>query len=476
MVLPSRQFLHQIAVCSSRTGSAPMSDEVRGALPIPGVAMPTWILRYDAEGVCRSPLTRSDLLDHLKGTKHSDVILFSHGWNNDFDAALELYGRFLTAFEGLLPTYPATRPFSPLFVGIVWPSEWIVFDDGPKIAGETEADAVQSAASVAGLAIALEALGSAAQAARFRALLAKPTINSSEAEELSELMVPLLASASDDEVGDGQRALTAADLLRAAEDTARVERPTAGPTNLDDFGGTAGGGGGGVPQAAGWLDKLDPRTYIRLASVYQMKDRAGHVGALGISGLMRAIQASTSAKVHALGHSYGCKVILSGICVGRPLTRPIDSLLLLQPAVSHLCFAARVPGSNQAGGYHRTLDSTMVLHPIMSTYSRKDFPLHKTFHLSLRRQSDLGEAQIAASVTSAGDPPSRYAALGGYGPRGADQFLLDPIRAAGESYGDLSNAPPPIIGLDGSKGRIRGHGDIAKPETAWALHHLIFRA
>jgi hypothetical protein len=115
----------------------------------------------------------------------------------------------------------------------------------------------------------------------------------------------------------------------------------------------------------------------------------------------------------------------------------------------------------------------MVRHPILSTFSKKDFPLHGTFHLSLRRDSDLGEAQIAAGGTSAGDPPSRYAALGGYGPRGAGQSLIDPIPGTGESYGDLGVAP--IIGLDGSKGRITGHGDIAKPETAWALHQLIFR-
>lgn len=194
-----------------------------------------------------------------------------------------------------------------------------------------------------------------------------------------------------------------------------------------------------------------------------------------MSSLMRSIQGATSARMHAVGHSYGCKVMLSGICNGPALARPLDSLLLLQPAVSHLCFAARVPGTNQAGGYRRALDPAMVKHPILSTYSKKDFPLHGTFHLSLRRDSDLGEAQIAAGGTTAGDPPSRFAALGGYGPRGAGQALKDPIPAAGESYGDLGTAPPPIIGLDGSKGRITGHGDIAKPETAWALYELIFR-
>ena len=254
----------------------------------------------------------------------------------------------------------------------------MVFDNGPKIAGEAEAEAARSMASVASLAAALESSGSHDQAARFQTLLAKPTINAAEAKELSELMVPLMASASDDEVGDGARQLTAADLMRAAEDTARVERPSATPVDLDNYGGTSGGGGG--PQAAGWLNKLDPRTYIRLASVYQMKDRAGHVGAQGMSELLRADQASpTVAKIHAAGHSYGCKVMLSGICVGPALTRPIDSLLLLQPAVSHLCFAERVPGTNQPGGYRHALDPAIVRHPIMSDVQPEGFSPSRHF-------------------------------------------------------------------------------------------------
>ena len=87
-----------------------MSDEVRGALPISGVTMPAWILRYDGDGVCQSPLTHQDLLDHLHSSSYSDVILFSHGWNNDFDAALGLYRRLLTAFEGLFAKNTAPRP------------------------------------------------------------------------------------------------------------------------------------------------------------------------------------------------------------------------------------------------------------------------------------------------------------------------------------------------------------------------------
>ncbi|MBV6520160.1 MAG: hypothetical protein MNPFHGCM_00265 [Gemmatimonadaceae bacterium] len=452
---------------------AAMSDEIRGPLQLSGIQMPTWILRYNADGICESPLTRGDLLERLRAEEHSDVILFSHGWNNDFDAASRLYGRFLAAFEGLLPSHPANRTFTPVFVGITWPSTWLVFDNGPKIAGEESLEGKRTEASIDVMSRAIAEAGTPDKAARFRELMGKPTVTAEESEELSRLMLPLLASASDDEIGDGARDLTASDLASAAEATALVEHSSTAPADLDDFGGTGDGGATAGPKAAGALSFLDPRTYLRLASVWQMKDRAGRVGARAMSALMRDIQTATSARIHAVGHSYGCKVMLSGICAGPAFVRPLDSLLLLQPACSYLCFAASVPGTRRAGGYRRALDPSMVRHPIFSTYSRKDLPLHATFHLSLRRDSDAGEPLIAASATSAGDPPSRYAALGGYGPRGAGEELRDPIPAAGEDYGSLGTAS--IIGLDGSKGRISGHGDIAKPETAWALHRLVFR-
>jgi hypothetical protein len=158
--------------------------------------------------------------------------------------------------------------------------------------------------------------------------------------------------------------------------------------------------------------------------------------------------------------------MLSAICAPDELTRPVDSLLLLQPAVSYLSLSAKVPGTTRAGGYRAALDPKRVVPPILSTYSRKDFPLHRTFHLSLRRESDLGEAQIAG----AGDPPSKYAALGGYGPRGAGERLID-LPRSGDDY--TLNAAR-VIGLDGSANLINSHGDVHSPHTAWAMYQLAF--
>jgi hypothetical protein len=249
-----------------------------------------------------------------------------------------------------------------------------------------------------------------------------------------------------------------------------------GPPKLGEWGGIGEGGRAGGPQSAGGVAGLDPRVAIRLFSVYQMKDRAGAVGYKGVSSLLRDVltSAPTAARVHAVGHSYGCKVMLSAVCEPSALPKPLHSLLLLQPAVSHLCFADVVPGRTGAGGYREALQPARVRPPILTTYSRNDFPLHSTLHLALRRGADLGEVQIAATPsTSAGPPPNRFAALGGYGPRNAGEELVDPFPSAGESYPWLNDAR--IVGLDGSGGQIKGHGDVVNDATAWALYQLVFR-
>lgn len=182
--------------------------------------------------------------------------------------------------------------------------------------------------------------------------------------------------------------------------------------NLDDLG-TVGGTAGAGPGAAGILSYLDPRWAVRLASLYIMKDRAGTVGSNGVAALLRDIKQSTQGSLHMVGHSFGAKVMLAALAAQPAGGHPARSLLLLQPAVSHLSFAATVPGREGPGGYRGVLDR--VVNPIVTTYSNHDIPLHKIYHLALLRREDLGELQIAAGETAAGNPPNAYAALGATG-------------------------------------------------------------
>jgi hypothetical protein len=231
-----------------------------------------------------------------------------------------------------------------------------------------------------------------------------------------------------------------------------------------------------TPGAASWWDKLNPRNIIRGLTVWHIKDRAGTVGANGVADLLiDMLEASTpdantpenaraTARLHLIGHSYGCKVMLSAICA-KELPRPVTSLLLLQPAVSYLCFAEDV-GGGKPGGYRAAL--TRVTQPILTTFSRHDRPLTKLFHKAVRRGSDVGDLRIA------GSPPNKYAALGGFGPGGCDDVCVEiPIKTLPERYElDPQGTGVRIYALNGDE-HISGHGDISNPATWWTLYNQV---
>jgi len=438
-----------------------------GPFKIDGVRMPTWIVRFDKDGTCASPETQEALVAVLSGdSPPSHVIFMSHGWNSDFADAIGQYRAFLNAFEKVESERPLGGGFRPLFVGVTWPSVWFPLDKGPALAGvlgEKEArPKVLEAFDEKG--------GSRKDSDRFAELTAKDRLTGEELGEAADLLQPILSGADDSDLKPDRsldRELTIAAALRiqslvdASEDTGRPG--TFDPSRLD------------APAVAG-ANWLDPRNLLRLFSLYEMKDRAGRIGSNGAAILLRRLLA-TGLPIHVVGHSFGSKVMLSAVCAPSALPHPVASMLLLQPAISHLCFADVVPGREGHGGYRSALDASRVKGRIFSTYSRSDFPLHDVFHAALRRGADLGEARIAAAVP----PPSVYAALGGYGPRGAQETLIDPIKKPGDLYALAGKVK--LVGLDGSAAtdypkptadaRIACHGCVANPYTAWALHQQI---
>ena len=426
-----------------------------------GSQVPYYIIPYDKHGACIGPQTRQHLLDSIASGDFSDVFVFSHGWNNDWSAATKRYSEFMDGYIKMRQTHSLPMPahYKPLMIGIYWPSTALVFFDdevGPAMAAGDAANAhvAQSLEVIHQLADELPA----EDAERFYELMQHSEFSQDEALELATIVKPLYAV--DDELHDDV-SLDATEIVAmwAAASTLEPTEEELDTVTLAD----------GIevadPSAAGLgnlLKKLDPRNILRVLTVQQMKDRAGTVGGRGVHQLLVDVLKNAGPRVHLLGHSYGAKVMLSATCNGV-LPRSVTSMLLLQPAVSHLCFAHQVPGTERAGGYH--VAPERVEKPILSTFSDKDKPLRLTFHLALRRKSDLGEGKIATG----GQPPSRFAALGGYGPRGSDEQLID-IHSVNEAY--ILQSDVPIYGLRGDAA-ISSHGDISNEATWWALYSLV---
>ena len=433
-----------------------------------GSEAPWYIIPFNEHGHCVAPSTQDHLLSALRDDAYTDIFLFSHGWNNDWHKVVDLYENFIKGYSQMQSGHRLTyrRPFRPLLIGVFWPSISLVlpWEQGPTFApfspSEPHPMSDQSGQVLREIEEIAAAIDDEDTSRRFYSLaLSEKDLSRDEALELAEILVPFY-NRVEDELPSQDPSPAASDLVdlwRAGapddpqKDTSGKFRYAFNDTPID------------APEAAGDLH-LDPRWPIRLLTVRRMKDRAGIVGAHGVGGLLGDLSStSNTGRLHLIGHSYGCKVLLSALCFRKP-PRPVSSLLLLQPAVSYLCFAKDAMGAGHPGGYRVALER--VEQPILTTFSPRDKPLTAFFHRALWRGSDFAEKRIA------GPPPSRYAALGGYGPGGCKaECQVVMMKDIGEDY-NLEEGTTRIYALNGAKA-ITSHGDISNRYTWWALFNQV---
>lgn len=444
-------------------------------LRIAGVDVPLYMLPFDAQGVLQAPLTAARLIEDLRGADPVDVLVISHGWNNDWTDALDLYHRFLSAYSTVVAAKGSPRPGARLVVvGVSWPSIALPATSAPAMA----ADVVEPPAGPELTAVA-EAVVDPADRPEFYALAQSPQLDGAAALRMATLLAPVYRA----EDGD----LAAADPAGSAEDTVRLWAAlqdrldesaapvvVSGPTGPRDSSAPPDPAGpdavrpdGGGPDAAGLLSALDPRRIVRLATVLVMKDRAGVVGARGLGPVLAevAVALGPASRIHLVGHSYGCKVVLSALCATPGLR--VRSSLLLQAAMSYLALSDEVPTLNRPGGYHAAKGRCAL--GILATWSDEDFPLHVAFAFAVRRRLDLGEEDMGAAGAPE-EPPSLYAALGGWGPPEDPDVRRERIR--GSEDGPYTFRPERVHALE-AHGVIQDHGDVTNDATAWALHNLI---
>lgn len=407
--------------------------------------VPFYVIQFDKDGVCTSPEARASLLE-ASGTS-SDVFLFSHGWNNDWEAATSRYDRFVEHLTTVRQAEwaPPDRVFDPVLVGVFWPSTALVMpgERGPDIAG---VDPIAE-----DLAVLDESL-TAEQQQRLRELVAQVSAGDTGLKELADIVASTLGEGDEDN-GATAPTVSGEELLGVWVGAfPAAKRQQSEPGGFIEDGGEELGG----PDAAFFNPLELVRKVVRLATVQQMKDRAGRVGGNGVAAMLRDLATASEGRFHLVGHSYGAKVVLSALCNGPGPSRDVDSILLLQPALSAYAFTDSFEGHR--GGYRDALDR--VRQPIIATRSGHDSPLTKFFHFAVRRDSDVAEAKIAGAV-------SAFAALGGYGPQLVPGGVEDlPMPDVGEDY-PLSTAHR-VIAVDGTE-FISEHGDVESDQTAWAL-------
>ncbi|MGW0579091.1 serine-threonine protein kinase [Streptomyces sp. NPDC002920] len=322
---------------------------------------PYWELTFDADGDV-DPRQRDRLLAGVEQRKIRDLIVFSHGWNNDRSGATRLYSGFFAPIPGLAP---ATARIG--YAGVVWPS--MRFCDEP-IPGFPHTTAVAPAPGLddgTRHALLKTFPGRAAVVERIAGLLDQRPPGEGGLEEFGRLVRELVA----DDVPPS-----------CAADTQPEDEPEmfTGPTAAacEEFAAAlAGLASEGFTLPNPWDGAKE---LLRQATYYAMKRRAGTVGERGLGPLIGRLAAvAPELRVHLVGHSFGGRLVsfaLSGLPEG---VRSVKSVTLLQGAFSHYAFAAR----GMLQGRQQRIDG-----PLLCCYSRFDQALSTMYPLASRMAGD----------------------------------------------------------------------------------------
>jgi len=428
-----------------------------------------FLVSYDPEGRERTddPEASGGLLSRLvidaaRTKPITDIFLISHGWKGDLPAAVDQYDRWIGAMAGCCDDLNALKRkragFQALLIGLHWPSlPW----------GDESIDRMAVAFSLDGR----DALG---------ALIDHYAERIADTPAAREALSVIFQAAMDDisptqlprEVQNAYRTLDRESRLSSEGEGAAPgkDRETFDP-------GVAYQNAASDPTDFGKFSLEGVLSPLRQLSFWKMKDRARQFGETGGHEFLLALQKAMGetgreVRVHLMGHSFGCIVmsaILRDPTAPKTLLRSVDTLFLVQGAMSLWSFCESIPALPTRAGYFRSvITSQKVTGPIVVTLSEHDRAVGKYYPLGAgsRRQVIYGPDEFP-----------KYGAIGTFGVRGPgleleDMEMLDGGGSYGFQAGKIYNlaAEKYISKMEGAAG---AHNDIAHTEVAHAFWEAV---
>ena len=441
------------------------------------MSIPIFEVQFDKDGNPVIPSQEKDIIQALTapGNSFTDVVVMSHGWNNDIDQARTLYSNFFSSLEQVFPAATGKT----LAVGILWPSK--KFADADLIPGgaaSADSDPVADDVLLQRLEEMKQVFGDSLADDRLeqmKALVDGLSTDTDKQNRFVSLMGAILdqhtdpTQRSEDEgtttVSDRAQNNGGADLLKS------FGNPITQKVSLDSDGAAGLGGLGGNPalsqggSAAGLGDffrgiKAGALRLLNLATYNVMKDRAGKIGRNTVNPLLQRIQADVpqTLKFHLVGHSFGGRLVTAAVDGPSPLR--VQTLLLLQAAYSHNGLARTFDPNdpNKSGFFHAVFDNHKVAGPILITHSNHDSALGLAYPLASRLNGD--------DAAGLGDANDRFGGMGANGAQHVDKAEI-PLLPVGGGY-DFTSSGKQVFNLNGDD-IIQSHGDVGRPETAAAL-------
>jgi hypothetical protein len=416
----------------------------------------------------------------IAGEPITDVFFMSHGWRGDVPAAQRQYSDWVRAMAACVPDVERARlageAFTPLLIGLHWPSE--PWGDESLAVGGAPGFAASTVGTVSTIIEAYAQRLVDTPAAREQARSALETIFDAMQEDPTPDHLPagvIAAYATLNELGglgsSGPAGTPANDREPFDPDWiyqgARREEETDDLADVNFGQSTLGG------------LVLEP---LRALSFWRMKERARAVGERGgnalLVALQQAIPAGRRVRFHLMGHSFGCIVVsatVAGPAGGAPLPQPVDSLVLVQGALSLWSYCEKIPAAPTKDGYFRRIVAERRVNgPIVTTQTVHDTAVGRYYPKGARGREWLpfGPGQQDQVSFEAPKLP-KYGAVGTFGLRGDGLVIQDsPLAEVTEPY---LFEPDTIYNLECSdiikkkSGRSGAHSDIAHPEVAHAV-------
>jgi hypothetical protein len=448
---------------------------------------PAFEVMYDTVGSLVDPSAQSDAVAYFgtgAGSSIDELIVISHGWNNDIAEARILYTNFFNALSSVSGQLQVQRQFG--VIALFWPSKR--FADSDLIpggaAGFADPASLQVFAQLDQFAeIFADDPGTPLKVAHLKSLVPVLSISTNAQDDyVSTLssMIPKPRYEGDEGMDAARFAVDATAghvvLSMLATPIAAAPAPLPGSTGVAVApsssaaisGGAAGLGNilGGITSAAATLGDLF--TY------YTMKDRAGIIGRTGAVATVRALRAARPAKpqkIHLAGHSFGARLVTAAAnaLAGGSALETVNSLTLLEAAYSHNGLAKNWDGNGNDGAFRSVIAGTKVTGPIIISHSSHDFPVGVAYPIASRLAN-----QVAAAVGGPNDP---YGGMGRNGaqhtPEGVGDFPLAAVLSNSYPPAPPNRAVPWVINIRGDgpppAPTIESHGDVAKPELAFVM-------
>jgi hypothetical protein len=385
----------------------------------------------------------------------TDVLVISHGWNNDMAEARRLYANLAASMRRVLdddaPAGLDDRKIA--IIGVLWPSKKFAESDlipggAASVGGGADAEDIRK--ELDELAAFLERDDAKEALAQARELVDRLGDDPAARKQFAELVRSALGETeTDDEDASGQFFDEDGDELMD-----RLARPVfVGPRPPGSL--TQGG-------AAGLGDVLSnaykaARNLLNVSTYYEMKTRAGTVGQTGVADLIADLRSSyPDLRIHLAGHSFGARVVSAAALAGDDVL-PIASVSLLQAAFSHYGFADDwEPGKD--GLFRAVVLKHRVAGPMIVTYTENDKAVGIAYAIASRVAG-----QVAQGV---GDKNDKYGGLGRNGAQKTPEAVGQPLLGVGAApYGFEAGKLYNLLSDD----FISGHGDVTGKEVAYAV-------